>query len=62
MLRSTLQITEINRPLLSTLSNQFASPTSKCRSRRKGRYAPPVHMIKVTATRETYRWVHPDEE
>jgi len=24
MLRSTLQITEINRPLLSTLSNQFA--------------------------------------
>ena len=31
---------------------------------RKGRYAPPVHMIKVTATREItpYRWVHPDEE
>jgi hypothetical protein len=30
---------------------------------RKGRYAP-VHMIKVTATREItpYRWVHPDEE
>jgi len=30
---------------------------------RKGRYAPPVHMIEVTATREiTHRWVHPDEE
>jgi hypothetical protein len=26
--------------------------------------APPVHMIKLTATREItpYRWVHPDEE
>jgi hypothetical protein len=36
----------------------------KCRSCRKGRYAPPVHMIKLTETREItpYRWVHPDEE
>jgi hypothetical protein len=24
----------------------------KCRSCKKGRYAPPVHMIKLTATRE----------
>ena len=33
----------------------------KCRSCRKGRYAPPVHMIKLTAAREIspYRWVHP---
>jgi len=33
----------------------------KCRSCRKGRYAPPVHM---TETREItpYLWVHPDEE
>jgi hypothetical protein len=31
---------------------------------RKGRYAPPVHMIRLTETREIapYRWVHPDEE
>jgi hypothetical protein len=31
---------------------------------RKGRHAPPVHMIKLTETREItpYRWVHPEEE
>jgi hypothetical protein len=36
----------------------------KCRSCRKGSYSPPVHMIKLTETREItpYRWVHPDEE
>src|SRR5258706_1612476 len=33
----------------------------KCRSCKKGRYAPPVHMIKLTETREItpYLWVHP---
>jgi hypothetical protein len=36
----------------------------KCRSCKKGRYAPPVHMIKLTQEREItpYVWVHPDEE
>jgi hypothetical protein len=36
----------------------------KCRSCRKGRYAPPVHMIRLTETQEIapYPWVHPDEE
>jgi hypothetical protein len=36
----------------------------KCRSCKKGRYAPAVHMIKLTATQEItpYQWVHPDEE
>jgi hypothetical protein len=36
----------------------------KCRSCPKGRYAPPVHMIKLTGQREItpYLWVHPDEE
>jgi hypothetical protein len=31
---------------------------------KKGRYAPPVHMIKLTMAREItpYVWVHPDEE
>jgi hypothetical protein len=36
----------------------------KCRSCRKGRYAPPVHMIKLTEIRQTtpYRWVHPEDD
>jgi hypothetical protein len=36
----------------------------KCRSCRKGRYAPPVHVIKLTQEREItpYVWGHPDEE
>ena len=36
----------------------------KCRSCKKGRYAPPVHMIKLTRQREItpYVWVHPDDE
>jgi hypothetical protein len=36
----------------------------KCRHCRQGRYAPPVHMIKLTETREIvpYVWVHPGEE
>jgi hypothetical protein len=36
----------------------------KWRSCKKGRYAPPVHMIKLTASQEItpYQWVHPDEE
>jgi hypothetical protein len=30
---------------------------------KKGRYAPPVHMIKLTETSEiAYVWVHPDDE
>lgn len=30
----------------------------------EGHYAPPVHIIKLTATQEItpYKWVHPDEE
>lgn len=36
----------------------------KCRSYKKGRYAPPVHMIKLTQEREItpYVWVHPDAD
>ena len=31
----------------------------KCRSCKKGRYAPPVHMVRLTAEREItpYKWV-----
>jgi hypothetical protein len=30
----------------------------------QGRYAPPVHMIRLTEERQTlpYIWVHPEEE
>ncbi len=37
---------------------------AQMRSCRKGRYAPPVHMVKLTETRSAtrYKWVHPDEE
>jgi hypothetical protein len=36
----------------------------KCRSCKKSRYAPPVHMIKLTQRREItpYPWVHPEED
>jgi hypothetical protein len=35
----------------------------KCRSCRTPRYAPPVHMIRLTEERQTapYIWVHPDD-
>jgi hypothetical protein len=41
-----------------------AGGRAECRSCKKGRYEPPVHMIKLTETREItpYRWVHPDED
>jgi invasion protein IalB len=36
----------------------------KCRSCKKGRYAPPVHMIKLTKEREItpYLWTHPEDD
>jgi hypothetical protein len=36
----------------------------KCRSCRTPRYAPPVHMIRLTTKREItpYAWVHPDDD
>jgi hypothetical protein len=36
----------------------------KCRSRRKGRWAPPVRMVRLTEARSItpYKWVRPDEE
>jgi hypothetical protein len=48
------------------LVNAFCADEAalKCRSCKKGRYAPPVHMIKLTEKREItpYKWVHPDED
>ncbi len=60
--RASLPLDAIRRPRDTPLWKLEAS--LKCRSCRKGRYAPPVHMIKLTETREItpYVWVHPDEE
>jgi hypothetical protein len=60
--RASLPLNAIRRPRETPLWKLEAS--LKCRSCRKGRYAPPVHMIKLTAEREItpYKWVHPDED
>ena len=58
--RASLPLNAIRRP------REYASMEAslKCRSCRKGRWAPPVHMIKLTELQEItpYKWVHPDEE
>jgi hypothetical protein len=55
---------EQERPVDLPDMNSKLAASLKSRSCRKGRYAPPVHMIKLTETREItpYKWVHPDEE
>ena len=60
--RASLPLDAIRRPRDTPLCKLEAS--LKCRSCRKGRYAPPVHMIKLTEMQEItpYVWVHPDEE
>jgi hypothetical protein len=60
--RASLPLDAIRRPRETPLWKLEAS--LKCRSCRKGRHAPPVHMIKLTETREItpYKWVHPDED
>jgi hypothetical protein len=60
--RASLPLDAIRRPRGTPLWKLEAS--LKCRSCRKGRYAPPVHMIKLTERREItpYKWVHPEEE
>jgi hypothetical protein len=60
--RASLPLDAIRRPRDTPLWKLEAS--LKCRSCRKGRYAPPVHMIKLTEIQEItpYVWVHPDEE
>src|SRR4051794_39243296 len=56
--RASLPLADIRRPLDTPIWKLEAS--LKCRSCKKGRYAPPVHMIKLTETREItpYLWVH----
>jgi hypothetical protein len=56
--RASLPLDAIRRPRDTPIWKLEAA--LKCRSCRKGRYAPPVHMIKLTETREItpYFWVH----
>jgi hypothetical protein len=60
--KASLPLYAIRRPRDTPLWKLEAS--LKCRSCRKGRNAPPVHMIKLTEAREVtpYKWVHPSEE
>jgi hypothetical protein len=60
--RASLPLDAIRRPRDTPIWKLEAS--LKCRSCKKGQYAPPVRMIKLTETREItpYKWVHPDEE
>src|SRR5438552_7384462 len=60
--RASLLLDAIRRPRDTPIWKLEAAV--KCRSCKKGRYAPPVHMIKLTETRviTPYLWVHPDEE
>jgi Fe-S-cluster-containing hydrogenase component 2 len=60
--RASLPLDAIRRPRNTPILKLEAG--LKCRSCKKGRYAPPVHMIKLTQEREItpYVWVHPDDE
>jgi hypothetical protein len=49
--RASLPLSAIRRPRDTPIWKLEAS--FKCRSCKKGRYAPPVHMIKLTATQES---------
>jgi hypothetical protein len=60
--RASIPLDAIRRPRSTPIWKLEAA--LKCRSCKKGRYAPPVHMIKLTQEREItpYVWVHPDDE
>jgi len=60
--RASIPLDAIRRPRNTPIWKLEAS--LKCRSCRKGKYAPPVHMIRLTTEREItpYVWVHPEEE
>lgn len=60
--RASLPLDAIRRPRDTPIWKLEAA--LKCRSCRKGRYAPPVHMFKLTERQQIspYKWVHPSEE
>jgi hypothetical protein len=60
--RASIPLDCIRRPRDTPIWKLEAS--LKCRSCRKGRTAPPVHLFKLTEQRTVtpYKWVHPSEE
>src|SRR5258708_35076747 len=60
--RASLPLEHVRRPRDTPIWKLEAS--LKCRSCKKGRYAPPVHMIRLTKMREIapYAWIHPDDD
>jgi hypothetical protein len=60
--RASIPLDAIRRPRHTPIWKLEAA--LKCRSCKKGRYAPPVHMIKLTVEREItpYQWTHPDDD
>jgi ribosomal protein L44E len=60
--RASLPLNAIRRPRDTPIWKLEA--LLKCRSCQKGRYAPPVRIIKLTERRgiTPYNWMHPDEE
>jgi len=60
--KASIPLDAIRRPRDTPIWKLEAS--FKCRSCKKGRYAPPVHMIRLTEQRENtpYKWTHPSEE
>lgn len=60
--KASIALDAVRRPRDTPIWKLEAS--FKCRSCRKGKYAPPVHMIRLTEQREVtpYKWVPPYEE
>ena len=60
--RASIPLDAVRRPRSTPIWKLEAA--LKCRSCRTPRYSPPVHMVRLTETREIlpYLWVHPDEE
>jgi hypothetical protein len=60
--RASIPLNAIRRPRDTPIWKLEAA--LKCGSCKNGRYARPVHMIKLTNEREItpYPWVHPDDD
>jgi hypothetical protein len=60
--RASIPVDGIRRPRSTPIWKLEAA--LKCRSCKRGRYAPPVHMIKLTMEREItpYPWTRPDDD
>ena len=60
--RTSLPLQAIRRPRDTPIWKLEAA--LKCRSCKTARYAPPVHLIRLTKERKIapYPWVHPDED